>query len=654
MATTWAVLSKARASDSYSYIDHYNGPRLDATDTLQCVVDRILSTPSVSGSIQDHDPESWSYKIYELPELPITGPASVKHRRAAYEGSITDAYLDECILYDPDDAIGEVKNPRNLVMVIYELASRPQHSNLSRPLSPAPEHYDQQTLRNKIASVGKALGPPSSEATVDRLCVTQTSTFPAAVHNGRPLDLTGLPPSIYHPAFAAFLRLMHDDQHEFTRADILTARSCVDACVAFYRDEDQRIKDLKHTGLERAVHPLQRTFLTSFPHLLSSGRIAPDGSLSAPAENSNDSALFCIVEVENEIGKGTCDPIAQAEQCYKAFFCSDEARPYYQVSCCPCLLVTIAGPNIMVSGAVVGDHIISQPLTDYITLIPRFTSDGLSPHSAAVRRMARLIRALRETLAELEDFYTSLKLAPSKPLQEPPTNGGRSRGSELRSQNRRDAMSVQAQAYIGPHFTAFTDTDGARVELQYTGRLSPDESRMAVFTAAAYTSPTAAAGAAQPEPKEVVVKFAHTYSAAAHGLLADHALAPKLWFCEKVPSVGMYVIVMDHLKGMQDAADRTMTPAEHAALGKAVKLLHDEDLAFGDLRGPNVLLSDLGPVLIDFEWCGREGVVCYPEDINMEDAIGWHPDVFPGEKIKKEHDRHMLDVLGSGTKEQSY
>ncbi|KAI0628162.1 hypothetical protein C8Q77DRAFT_475091 [Trametes polyzona] len=445
---------------------------------------------------------------------------------------------------------------------------------------------------------------------------------------------------------------MRDEQHEFTRADIITARSCVDACVAFYHDEDQRIKDLKHTGLERAVHPLQRTFLTSISHLLSSGRIAPDGSLSASAENSSDNALFCIVEVENEIGKGACDPIAKAEQCYKTFFCSDEARPYYQVSCCPCLLVAIAGPNIMVSGAVVGDHIISQPLTDYITLIPKLTSDPLSPHSAAVRRMARLIRALRETLAELEGFYTSLKLAPSTPLPEPLTKGGRSRGSKQRSQNRRDATSVQAQVYIGPHFTAFTDKGGARVELKYTGRMSPDECRKAVFTAVASTG-TAEAGGAQSEPVAVVVKFAHTYSDVAHSLLADHSLAPKLWFCEKVPSVGMYVIVMDHLKDRQDAADRTMTATEHAALGNAVKLLHDQDLVFGDLRGPNVLLSDDGPVLIDFEWCGEEGVVCYPEDINMEDAIGWHPDVFPGGKIKKEHDLHMLDVLGSEIKEQS-
>lgn len=200
--------------------------------------------------------------------------------------------------------------------------------------------------------------------------------------------------------------------------------------------------------------------------------------------------------------------------------------------------------------------------------------------------------------------------------------------------------SAQRRPYIGPHFTAFTARNGALVTLKYTGRLLPKERRKAIFTAVAHT-------AAKP-PTAVVVKFAHTYSAAAHALLASRALAPTLWFCEKVRNVGMYVVVMDYLQDTEDAYDKNLTAAQHASLGGAIKLLHDDGLVFGDLRGPNVLLPEGGVKLVDFEWCGKEGEARYPGDINMDAAIGWHPEVFPGGLITKEHDMHLLQALGDG------
>ncbi len=321
-----------------------------------------------------------------------------------------------------------------------------------------------------------------------------------------------------------------------------------------------------------------------------------------------------------------------------------QARPYYEVSCCPCLLVGIAGPNIWISGAIIGDYILAQPLAD-ISFVPKFTVEELSPHSAVIRRMAHMLRALRITTTELEGFYTgSTWAAPSTPATTSHTKDGTSRGSTPQSQSMQNAStSAQTRPYIGPHFTTFKTKDDTKVVLKYTGRLSPEECRKAVFTALAYTDP------ATTQPTAVVVKFTHTYSATAHALLAEHAgepFAPKLWFCEKVASVGMYVVVMDHLQDAQDAADRKMTATQYASLKKAITLLHGHDLAFGDLREPNVLLSGDGVMLIDFDWCGKEGEVFYPYDINMEAAMGWHPEVFPCELIKKEHDMHMLAALG--------
>lgn len=242
-----------------------------------------------------------------------------------------------------------------------------------------------------------------------------------------------------------------------------------------------------------------------------------------------------------------------------------QAREYYDMSSCPCLLVGIAGPNIMVSGAVIGDYILAQPLTDYISLIPRFTLNEQSPHSVAIQRMAQVLRALRATTAELEQFYLHLDLAPPPALTTPPTSCRTSRVSRGSQQQARNSAqlptrtSAQRRPYIGPHFTTFTARNGALVTLKYTGRLLPKERRKAIFTAVAHTE-------AKP-PTAVVVKFAHTYSAAAHALLASRALAPTLWFCEKVRNVGMYVVVMDYLQDTEDAYDKKLTAAQHASLG---------------------------------------------------------------------------------------
>ncbi len=38
-------------------------------------------------------------------------------------------------------------------------------------------------------------------------------------------------------------------------------------------------------------------------------------------------------------------------------------------------------------------------------------------------------------------------------------------------------------------------------------------------------------------------------------------------------------------------------------LRDTMKVLHEARYVFGDLREPNVLLTEQGPLLIDFDWC---------------------------------------------------
>lgn len=68
----------------------------------------------------------------------------------------------------------------------------------------------------------------------------------------------------------------------------------------------------------------------------------------------------------------------------------------------------MAGPNIIVSCAIFADRIIAQTLTDYISVVPRLGSDIRSPLDDTGYRVARLFRALRNCIQELNEDYSRL------------------------------------------------------------------------------------------------------------------------------------------------------------------------------------------------------------------------------------------------------
>src|SRR3954469_2561710 len=52
---------------------------------------------------------------------------------------------------------------------------------------------------------------------------------------------------------------------------------------------------------------------------------------------------------------------------------------------------------------------------------------------------------------------------------------------------------------------------------------------------------------------------------------------------------------------------------------KAVNLLHERDLVFGDLRSPNILINkQQRAMLVDFDWCEQHTIDRYPWGINKE------------------------------------
>jgi hypothetical protein len=139
--------------------------------------------------------------------------------------------------------------------------------------------------------------------------------------------------------------------------------------------------------------------------------------------------------------------------------------------------------------------------------------------------------------------------------------------------------------------------------------------------------------------KAVVVKFCERYSEVAHRLLSDMGLAPTLHYCSRVVG-GVFMVVMDLVDGQEahsqfryHALPQTVLDDVKRALG----ILHDAKLVYGDMRRPNIMVvkkpesrgddgekEDSGEwrgLLVDFDWSGQVGVVKYPPTLTNRSTI---------------------------------
>jgi hypothetical protein len=238
--------------------------------------------------------------------------------------------------------------------------------------------------------------------------------------------------------------------------------------------------------------------------------------------------------------------------------------------------------------------------------------------------IAKILKVLKSCLLDLRRFYA--ELPPPKPSS-PSTS----------------TLPRSITTSVFPHFRNFK-AKGEHFEINYLARLAPGHSEKAVFKASIQHA---------GQERKVVVKFTPTYSATAHEIAYQENSAPKLWFCEKVATVGigLFIVVMDFVEGRTLHAKSTVSQKVIEQLKKTLAALHRQNHVYGDLRGPNVVVfvdanGDEFVRLLDFDWGGEEGVVVYPADINME--IGWHAEVCPGGPIRREHDEFMLQCLENG------
>ncbi|KAK0478790.1 hypothetical protein IW261DRAFT_1480823 [Armillaria novae-zelandiae] len=291
-----------------------------------------------------------------------------------------------------------------------------------------------------------------------------------------------------------------------------------------------------------------------------------------------------------------------------------QREPFFKASCCPSFIVSIAGPWIVVLGAIFPTLPIVQRLTDYLWLGNSRANDD--DHAL---RIARIFQSLRLAIDDLEEYYQKLELL--------------------------DPPSIQTARYF-PDITEY-NTGMEIVKFQYLQPLEVDEGCVTFLAKLDEAH----------EEEQVVVKFVQGYGAEAHRLLASKGKAPALRYCGPISSDSKYwygslqMVVMEFLRGQTVAQKYEGSIAEEVrtVVRGAVQILHDRSLVHGDIRLPNIMIVDgTGDEgermrIIDFDWAGKQGKVRYP--LHLSDYIRSTLGVKDYDFITFQHDMQMVDAL---------
>ncbi|KAJ3782759.1 hypothetical protein GGU10DRAFT_297341 [Lentinula aff. detonsa] len=428
--------------------------------------------------------------------------------------------------------------------------------------------------------------------------------------NGRAGGQTVAPPiEIYHPVFGAFSERCKDPKLEVPNDVLCDTASLLRSVSKISVQEAPR--DPETRGI------LAKILGVSFEHVVNTDETSCEFMCVQHTPQSINAAP-ALFQIKGELGNGGSDPSVQASFYYARFYCNIERTPIRERSCCPAFLISLAGPWLVIMGAVLTSRVITQRLSPYEWLgCSRVLDDD------QVLQVARRLYALRLSIADLKEYYQNL---PS-PVVQPD--------------------------HIHPRFCPCIKSfslDGENVQFVYVQPLQRDPSSV---TFKAIRSDT---------QSPIVIKFARRYGEDAHKWMADKRLAPKLLTCESLGEKygNLLLVVMEFVEGqtLHDAYDSTEPLPENVRYGvrKALDVLAQGDFVFGDLRRPNVMLENENedeeledPLekrirFIDFDWAGREGSdLRYP--FHLASVVRKASGALENDPITRAHQDKMFENL---------
>ncbi|KAF5368286.1 hypothetical protein D9757_010511 [Collybiopsis confluens] len=548
------------------------------------------------------------------------------------QASLGDA-SDICVSLQTLKGLGIQKldaNRTKLVPLVVLWTAPSEHTSVSsRSLTAIAEHPD---AREAIARQAQNRPPPSTGAKSTELLSAQNVQHLDAAYNHRPPELSPPPLAIYDPVFAKFRReaATLTESLDFTVEELDRASNFIDVSLRHYPNEHARQNALKSLLI------LDRGYWDSKKISVNDSIIEPDGGSWVYSEiDSKPGPVACssAAELKNGGGDGGCDPSDQVQRSYIKIVSSRQYQPIRLVSCCPALLIGLSGHTFAVWGGVFADRFFFERLA-LMHVGPQAPATSPSPiggrsdMEVGIREVAKLLRNLNSCIGDLNVHYTSLTSPPllpdvgATPIPSSSTRLMRGIGITPALPAPIPFDSLDPSRFV--HWKSFV-VQGQEYHLEYRHRLT-DCMEKTVFRATITTGTNS-------KKVDVVVKFAYRYGARGHRLLAEAGLAPRLYHCAFEETIGMWAVVMDYVEGR--VSNGKLIEGEGDSLKHAIEILHAQDLVFGDLRGPNVIITESKKriCLVDFEWCGRcvdnqDGSnviprVRYPTNISMNHEIGW-------------------------------
>ncbi|KAG6836950.1 hypothetical protein H0H93_000590, partial [Arthromyces matolae] len=410
------------------------------------------------------------------------------------------------------------------------------------------QKFDEE--RNRDVERARMAPAPSSAAAIPAFAIEQEKR---PVLNGRPYENYGLPVGLFHPVFNTFHAEMRTEPYYCNRESSRLVMELFRAFASIYKTEDERIAAIDHC--------LAKLLGKGFQIIVAEGAKS-DGAVPLACGKSYGYPL--ILEVTNEVGSARVDPSVQACLSYRKYHIapSQPEAVLRKHSYCPSFLLAIAGPWLCVMGAVYVDKVVAQPLTDYLWLGGDIFDEG------RVRSASRLFASLKLAISSLTEYYTVLGRRITMPDPEP-------------------AVDVDGFPYINEY-------GSQKTKFTYQRLLDSNHPNKLVFLA--YIDDN--------RDKKVVVKFASRYNTTAHRILAEVGEAPQLFFPTPDDNpVAMYggrhLIVMDFVS--MESSSESFSKVQHNKIKKSIQRLHQQNIVFGDLRSPNILVDGDRTMLIDFD-----------------------------------------------------
>ncbi|RDX41428.1 hypothetical protein OH76DRAFT_216504 [Lentinus brumalis] len=293
-------------------------------------------------------------------------------------------------------------------------------------------------------------------------------------------------------------------------------------------------------------------------------------------EHPVGSAPLAIVEEKAKLGFGG-DGAVQGSFAYAQHWTDPSQKAILDACSCPSFVIALAGPHVVICGALLTSSVVVHRLTDYLWLGQDKNNDDA--HTISI---ARVFYALGRALARLQSFYAGLT---------PPTTPG-------------DELSLSRFFPLATEYKAGERT----VKFKYLTYLTDTAEACRAFRAVTVECEDA------QQPREIVVKFVERYGEAAHRLLAAHGLAPELLYYGDIWLSGperegcgqRKMVVMEYVKGKAAwVADRDDKRGVRGAVERAVGLLNDAGMVHGDVRLPNIVIADAA------------------EGVDMENRVRW-------------------------------